>query len=298
MAQRLATSTATIAGAALSVGALTLLVTGSAVATPATVTLDNGASHYTRTVSNVAPAVGETITVSMKFERTDSSDEQLNWYKDWHPSCLTYVSGSAKVTDTSGDHPVEPYLEVKPDYIAGDFTATSYKVIAKNSSGATFSAQYTVGADCATGTAVDTGFEYLSNSGHVSLNTGGPAITITKASTSTSAVLAPVAGAIVGKSIALTATITPANAGGTVTFKAGSIVIGTAPVGNDGKATVQWTPTAAGQQTITADYSGSGTATDHISVTVADGDNGSGSGGLGSLLGSLGSLLGGSGSSK
>ncbi|MFE3055148.1 hypothetical protein [Nocardia sp. NPDC059239] len=44
---------------------------------------------------------------------------------------------------------------------------------------ATFSAQYTVGADCAKGTAMTTGIEYLSNLGHhADFKTQGPAITV------------------------------------------------------------------------------------------------------------------------
>ncbi|GAB2445298.1 Ig-like domain-containing protein [Nocardia tengchongensis] len=292
--------------ASLAVGALALFNSAAAVAAPATITWDNQASHYTRTVSNATPAIGDTITVSTKFERTDTTDEKFFWLKDFHPACLSYVSGTAKVTDGSGNHAVEPYLDVHPTYIAGDFTATGYQVIAKNHPGAvdspTFTAQYTVGADCALDTDLASGVEYLSSLGHLDFQAKGPAIRVAKPITTTLA-LAPVSGATAGKASTLTATVAPATAGGTVTFKDGDTAIGSAPVGSDGTAAVQWTPAAAGAHTITAQYTGAGSATQTLSVTVAaDGGTG-GTGGTGSAsglgsLGSLGSLLGGFGSSK
>ncbi|WP_147471790.1 Ig-like domain repeat protein [Nocardia stercoris] len=263
------------AGAAtvLAVGALTALGASTATAAPATITWTNGASTYTRTVSDVTPTAGKTVTVSTAISRTDTTNETVNWLKDWHPACLTYVSGSAKMTDNSGAHPVEPYLDVQSGYIAGDFTATSYKMIATNTQTVTFSAQYTVGAGCATGTALTDGVEYLSSLGHFTYTTQGPSITVTAIANSTVA-LTPVAGATVGQATTLTATVTPANAGGTVTFLDGSTTVGTGTVDNTGKATFSWTPTTAGGHSITANYSGSTTtaaATTTGTVTVAPG---------------------------
>ncbi|MFF0635963.1 hypothetical protein ACFYTS_26060 [Nocardia sp. NPDC004151] len=171
------------AATALGLGALTLFGAGSAMAAPGTVTWTDNGTVYNRTVSNTTPSVGEKITITTKFERTNATDEQINWLKDWHPTCLTYVTDSAKVIDSAGTHGVEPYLEIRPDFIAGDFTATSYKVIIKKRLGdvqpATFSAQYTVGADCAKGAAMTTGVEYLSNLGHhADFKTQGPSITV------------------------------------------------------------------------------------------------------------------------
>ncbi|MFE3101073.1 Ig-like domain-containing protein [Nocardia tengchongensis] len=298
--------TAVGAAATIALGAATLLGSAAAGAAPATISWDNGASHYTRTVSNTTPAVGEKITVSTKIERTGSGDEKINWFKDFHDACLTYVTNSAKVTDSSGDHPVEPYLDIQSDFIAGDFTATSYQVVAKpgNVASPTFSAQYTVGDDCEQDLALDSGIEYLSSAGKATFTTKGPAITVSKAATSSTTALAPVTGAVAGKAVTLTATITPAQAGGSVTFKDGGTVIGTAQVGGTGQATVQWTPATAGQHTITAEYSGSnGTSASqaNANVTVASSGGTGGTGGTGSadgILSSLGSLLGGFGSSK
>ncbi|RMI32367.1 Ig-like domain repeat protein [Nocardia stercoris] len=66
---------------------------------------------------------------------------------------------------------------------------------------------------------------------------------------------------------------------------------GTATVGSDGTATLQWRPATGGQRTVTAEYSGAGTvnaSSDRASVVVTGGT----SGGTGSFagLGFLGSL--------
>ncbi|AQA26075.1 bacterial Ig-like domain family protein [Rhodococcus sp. MTM3W5.2] len=111
--------------------------------------------------------------------------------------------------------------------------------------------------------------------------------------TNSTTTLTPVTGAKVGTATTLKATINPAGAGGTVTFKDGTTILGTATVGADGTATYQWTPTTAGAHTINADYSGHGTtnaSTTHATVTVAPtggGNPGTGGGSLGSLFGGL-----------
>lgn len=282
------------AGAAttIAVGALALLGTGIAGADPATTTWDDWYSRFTRTVSNSTPAAGDTITVSTKFERTNSTSEKLSWVKDFHHSCLTYVPDSAKLTDTSGDHPVEPYLQISTDFIAGDFNATSYPVIVENQTESpTFSAQYKVGDSCPRDTALTSGMDYSGSLGAGSYSTNGPSITVAKTTSTTT--LAPITGATIGKTTVLTATIAPADAGGTVTFKDGDAIIGTAAVGNDGKATSQWSPATDGNRTITAEYSGTNTvaaSTTHITATVApEGSIGGGNGSLGDLLGGFGS---------
>ncbi|MCZ4556773.1 Ig-like domain-containing protein, partial [Rhodococcus maanshanensis] len=106
--------------------------------------------------------------------------------------------------------------------------------------------------------------------------------------TDSTTTLNPVSGATVGKATTVTAKVNPANAGGTVTFKEGSTVIGTGQVGPDGSATVTWTPATAGQRTITAEYSGHGTvnaSSGQLPVTVAAGGGTGGTGGTGSLGG-------------
>ncbi|WP_027503348.1 Ig-like domain-containing protein [Rhodococcus sp. UNC363MFTsu5.1] len=104
---------------------------------------------------------------------------------------------------------------------------------------------------------------------------------------SSTVTLSPVTGAKIGTAIALKAKITPAAADGTVEFKDGTTVLGTAQVGNDGTATHQWTPTTNGKHTITATYrdkNGDEDGTTTATVTVGD-TNPGGLGSLGSLLG-------------
>ncbi|WP_460973224.1 Ig-like domain-containing protein, partial [Prescottella soli] len=88
-------------------------------------------------------------------------------------------------------------------------------------------------------------------------------------------------------------------AGGTVTFKDGNTVIGTAAVDGSGRASISWTPAVQGQRVIRAEYSGSGTVNasdDQQSVAVApaapggDGGPGGGTGSAGSLGTMFGSL--------
>ncbi|MFD6351205.1 hypothetical protein [Nocardia tengchongensis] len=171
------------AAATIALGTVTLLGSAAAGAAPTTITWDDGSSHYTRTVSNTTPAVGETITVSTKFEQKGSSNETINYVADWHPACLTYVTNSAKMTDNSGDHPAEKNLTIEDEVISADFTTTSYKMVVKPGGvqSPTFSAQYKVGADCAKQNgALDTGFNYLSSLGYHTFDTKGPSITVSK----------------------------------------------------------------------------------------------------------------------
>ncbi|MFE5284031.1 hypothetical protein ACFRAQ_03540 [Nocardia sp. NPDC056611] len=171
------------AAATIALGAGTLLGSATAGAAPSTITWDDGTSHYTRTVSNTTPAVGETITVSTKFEQKGSTDETIDYVADYRPSCLTYVAKSAKMTDNSGDHAVENNLMVDDEVISADFTATSFKMVVKHggAQSPTFSAQYKVGADCSKQTgALETGFNYLSSLGYHTFDTKGPSITISK----------------------------------------------------------------------------------------------------------------------
>ncbi|SEK70232.1 Ig-like domain repeat protein [Rhodococcus maanshanensis] len=253
-------TTRTVAATALALGALTIFGTGVANAAPATISWDiwNGTTLFTRTVSNATPAVGETITVSTKFARNDSYTEKISWIKDHHDSCLTYVPGSAKLTNNLGTHPVEPYLEITPDFVAGDFNPTSYQVTISQNDPATFSAQYTVGADCDLGTALGSGMSYSGSRTPSDFSTKGPAVTVTKANTTTT--LNPITGAKVGTATTLTATVTGAATGNTVEFYDGTTKIGQNTLGANGTGTYQWTPTTAGQHTLTAKFPSTDTA--------------------------------------
>lgn len=138
-----------------------------------------------------------------------------------------------------------------------------------------------------------------------------PAFTVEAAdpgAQATSMTLDPVATTTVGGNVSLTATVSPTNATGSVTFTDGDTVIGTAIVTN-GVATIQWTPEAEGVRTIRAEFVPSGnfhateartqaTITPKV-VDPVDPDPtdptgpGAGTGSLGSLTDSLGGGAGG-----
>ncbi|MDV6267742.1 Ig-like domain-containing protein, partial [Rhodococcus globerulus] len=78
--------------------------------------------------------------------------------------------------------------------------------------------------------------------------------------------------ATTGVAVDLTATVAPASAVGSVSFKVGGVEVGTAVVSN-GVATLSHTFAAAGVQSVTADFSGAGfvaSSAGPLSVTVSD----------------------------
>jgi cyclophilin family peptidyl-prolyl cis-trans isomerase len=87
-----------------------------------------------------------------------------------------------------------------------------------------------------------------------------PALTVTPAGT-TVTVASPTANPTAGKPLTLTATVTATAPGaghpaGTVTFMEGTTTLGTAPVNDQGVATLMTPGLAAGSHTITANYPG------------------------------------------
>ncbi|SDD61173.1 hypothetical protein [Rhodococcus tukisamuensis] len=164
------------AGAAtvFAAGALALFGGGVAGAATASVTWDDGATRFTRTSSNATPNAGDTITVTTKFERTNSTEERLNWVRDFHNTCLTYVPDSAKVNDQA----VEPYLEIKPGYVVGDFMSTSYRVWVTQTQTPIFSVQYKVGENCLRGANLTAGMDYLGSRGSGNYADKGPQVTV------------------------------------------------------------------------------------------------------------------------
>ncbi|MFI6431907.1 Ig-like domain-containing protein [Rhodococcus oryzae] len=292
------TTRAIAAGAAATVAmsAFALLGAGVADAAPATITWDSGSSRYIRDISNTTPAVGDTITVKTRFERTSWVDEYIYNVKDRHHSCLTYVPGSAKMSG-SNDYPVaNPEVNADEAYVRASWGSTDWVVRSRPGfwDAPTFSVSYKVGANCPRGTALTTGMDYGGSLGSGNFGDKGPSITVgtNPGTTDSTTTLNPVTGATVGKATTLTAKVNPANAGGTVTFKDGGTFIGAAQVGSDGTATAAWTPATAGERTVTAYYSGKDTvdaSSDQKAVTVAPAGSTGGTGSLGSLLGGFGS---------
>ncbi|MFD8098740.1 Ig-like domain-containing protein [Nocardia fluminea] len=250
---------------------------GSAVAAPAAITWDDGNSRLTRTVSNTNPVVGDTITVTTKFERTGIPVEYIYSIKDLHPACLTPVAGSAKM---SGD--AVSIDTSSSDWIRAEFGITKYPVYPNISpKSQTFEIQYKVGVNCARDTPLPTSMHYGGSLGDGIYQAKGPAVTVSGDAVSSTAIT--VSGAQVGKAVTLEASVTPAAAGGAIQFKAGDNVLGDIPVGANGKASIVWTPGAPGSYSIGAAFSGrsgvagsSSTATVTVAEVPTDGGGGGG----------------------
>ncbi|WP_405484672.1 Ig-like domain-containing protein [Nocardia sp. NBC_00511] len=241
---------------------------GTASGASGTVTWTDGNSKFTRTVSDTTPIAGETITVTTMFERTGIPVEYIYSVKDAHPTCLTPVAGSGKM---GGD---QVSLDTSaPDSVSASFSVVKYPVYPNISpKSQTFEVQYTVGVNCARDTPLSTSMSYNGSLGAGNYTDKGPSLTVSSDANSTTT-LAPVSGAKVNTPTTLTATVSPAAAGGTIQFNAGDQVLGTIPVAANGTASIGWTPGAAGNYNITATFSGrtgvSGSTTTQA-VTVAD----------------------------
>ncbi|MFM1731429.1 Ig-like domain-containing protein [Prescottella soli] len=262
--------TAAAGVAALSVTLVGAFGTGSAGADPASLTWTDGASKFTRTVSNSTPNEGDTVTVSTKFERTNGVGEYIYAVKDVHPACLTYVDGSAKVNGTARQ------LESQgSDFARVQGTVVEWPVGAlAGGKPHTFEFSYRVGADCARGVALPTTMHYSGSLGDGTYSDKGPAVTVSKNVSSTS--LAAVSGAQVGKSLTLSATVTGGAQGDPVDFYDGTAKIGSGALNGSGVATFAWTPSTAGARSVKAKFAGTafanGSESAVQSVQVAEAD--------------------------
>ncbi|MFF0817714.1 Ig-like domain-containing protein [Rhodococcus sp. NPDC003318] len=109
--------------------------------------------------------------------------------------------------------------------------------------------------------------EYTGTTGFTPSSSAGFSVTVTEPDTraATSTALAVTGGAVVGQAVTLTATIDPANADGTVQFRAGTTAIGApVPVVN-GVATLTHTFDTEGTYAVTAGFVGGGGFKDSIS---------------------------------
>ncbi|MFF2554456.1 Ig-like domain-containing protein [Nocardia sp. NPDC058058] len=257
-----------LAAFAVAAGFAVALIPGTASAAPGTITWSDGNSKFTRTVSNTNPVVGDIVTVTTTFERTGIPVEYIYNIKDLHPACLTPVAGSAKM---GGD---QVSLDTSSsDWVKAEFGITKYPVYPNiNPKSQTFEVQYTVGVNCARDTPLPTSMNYGGSLGSGTYANKGPNITVSSDAVSTTSIT-DVSGAQTGKAITLEASVSPAAAGGTIQFKAGDQVLGDIPVAANGKATIVWTPGAAGSYNIGATFSGrsgvAGSTTTKV-VTVAD----------------------------
>ncbi|MFI6431899.1 hypothetical protein [Rhodococcus oryzae] len=156
---------AVAAGLALTAGV------GMASAAPGSVNWWDGGSTFTRTISNVTPAVGETISVSTTFSRVpnaETGDETIQEVTDVHPACLTFVDLKIDGVQTA----------------LTDSDPTSAKVVGSwlvnSTSPRTMVYSYKVGANCDRDVALNTSMKYSGSLGAGNYPDKGPTISVAK----------------------------------------------------------------------------------------------------------------------
>jgi subtilase family serine protease len=112
---------------------------------------------------------------------------------------------------------------------------------------------------------VTTGFNLVNGLGSVDVDNLALAWAASRATTVTD--LSAPATAFVGTSVTLTATVTPINATGTITFSNGTTVLGSAAL-SGGSATLSTAALPAGPDSVTATYSGSATLQNSTSAAT------------------------------
>ncbi|MDH6282212.1 Ig-like domain-containing protein [Prescottella agglutinans] len=259
-----------VGAVAVAAGFVATVGVGSASAAPGSVTWDDGSSRFTRTVSNTTPNEGDVVTVSTKFERTGSVVEYIYAVKDAHPTCMTYVDGSAKV-----DGSPRGLQSQAADYARIQGSSIEWPVYPNiNPKSHTFEFSYRVGADCQRGVALPTSMYYSGSLGDGNYTNKGPSITVNKNMSSTT--LAAVSGAQVGKSVTLSATVTGGAQGDSVEFFDGATKVGSGALNGSGAATFAWTPSTAGARSVQAKFpgtafaNGSDSAVQSVQVAAPD----------------------------
>ncbi|WP_198163442.1 Ig-like domain-containing protein [Rhodococcus sp. WMMA185] len=247
------------AGLAVTVGA------GAASAAEGKKTWNDGNTKFTRTISNVDPREGDTITVKTKFYKEFGGvAEYIYEVKDWHPSCLTVQSAKVNGKSYSIAGKGDDWARVD-----GNLTKWPIQPIL-NPRSQTYEFKYKVGADCDRNVGLKTGLSYDSSLGGGSYKTKGPNITVKMNNTSTT--LGPVPGAVVGAPVTLSANVTGGHEGDKVGFYDGDTKIGDGRLNDDGAATIEWTPETDGAHTLSAQFSetsrakGSQSATQTVTV--------------------------------
>ncbi|AOW92853.1 hypothetical protein BFN03_09680 [Rhodococcus sp. WMMA185] len=254
---------AVAAGFAVTAGA------GTASAASDSITWNDGNTKFTRTISDVDPREGDTITVETKFYKEFGGiAEYIYEVTDWHPACLTVesakVNGSSYSIDSWGDNwakvegnltkwPIQPILDPRSQKF--EFT-------------------YRVGADCDRDEVLETGLSYDSSLGGGSYKTRGPNIEV-RLNRTTTTLDAP-SNTQVGQSVLLNATVDGGAQGDNVEFYDGNAKIGEAPLNSERVATYNWTPSTTGNHSMSAKYlatskaEGSQSRATNVNVTATD----------------------------
>ncbi|MFC9519121.1 beta strand repeat-containing protein [Nocardiaceae bacterium NPDC056970] len=175
--------------------------------------------------------------------------EYIYAVKDLHPTCLTYVEGSAKVDGSSRG------LESKgADFARVEGSSIEWPVRGiANPNTRTFEFSYRVGADCARDVPLMTTMHYSGSLGSGTYSDKGPTVTVAKNVTTTSlaAVSSPV---MTGQSVTLSATVTGGTQGDPVDFYDGVTKLGSGTLNASGAATFAWTSTTQGSHSLQAKY--------------------------------------------
>ncbi len=241
-------------------------VAGAAPETPGSLTWNANNYEYTRTISNVTPSEGETITVKTVFKRKNIVVDYLYAIKDVHPTCLTYVEGSAKVNGSTRS------VESKgDDFVRVKGSLTEWPLY--NNDSKTFEFKYTVGADCAREVPLDTSVHYNASVTSSDFQNKGPAVTVSKNISTTT--LSPASGVKLGQPVPLSATVTGGADGDSVEFFDGGTKIGAGALAN-GVATLAWTPADVRTHSVTAKYLGNAkvatSTSSAVDVVVSEAD--------------------------
>ncbi|MCJ0905308.1 Ig-like domain-containing protein [Rhodococcus sp. ARC_M6] len=238
---------------AVAAGLAVTFGTGVAEAVSGSVNWKDGNTSFTRTISDVTPSEGDIITVSTKFTRAWSL-EIIYSVKDLHPTCLTYVDGSAKVNGNADGTITTGNEAPGTDFVnaAGSWTVYLSSVVGPTSR--TFSFDYKVGAGCDRGVALSTGMNYTTGlaPGYGNYPGKGPTVTVAKNVSTTT--LTPIAAAQVGTPVNLSATVTGGVTGDTVEFYDGTNKLGSGVLNAAGVATYEWTPATTGSYSLTAKF--------------------------------------------
>ncbi|MGW6655427.1 Ig-like domain repeat protein, partial [Rhodococcus sp. NPDC055024] len=246
--------------ALVGVASVALLTVGSISATvssAATATVSEGKYRFTRSSNVDTVYLGDKITYTTAITKS-GIDGYINTFVDVHPACLTYETGSAKLTRGSTS-------SITPSSVTGtSVTVTNAGWLVNGNNPWTLSVTYLVTDSCAFGAlggGVTARGTVMGSSGFgvsEDHSTMGPSVTVAKRDTTTA--LSVPATATVGSSVDLTATVGPNNVPGAVQFKDNGSNIGSPVTVSGGVATLAHSFGSAGSRSVTAVFTPSAVA--------------------------------------
>ncbi|TQF68859.1 Ig-like domain repeat protein [Rhodococcus spelaei] len=218
---------------------------------------------------------GEVVTYKTEFSVTSAIDAYLNKITDVHPAGFTYVPGSAKVSAASTSS-VTPAVDDANNKVSVSNSASAWMLSKTVNRTVSFEVSYKVPDNAPAGT-FDSGLTFDVNTWGSTQKFDPIGVTVdVKAQAATTTTLTVPPNATTGQAVDLTASVSPANTGGTVQFKDGGANIGAPANVVDGKAALSYAFAATGSHDITAVYSGvpgfAGSSSAPSTVTVSPPD--------------------------